>query len=103
MLLSIHVRAPRHISEVRIMNVLKKVVLLGLCSAASPSGAITSASAAGIDRVYGESSAAPIAAGVSVPAGYTTYYISGALPRPITPAANGQPADYGDMATQTRS
>jgi enamine deaminase RidA (YjgF/YER057c/UK114 family) len=38
-----------------------------------------------------------------VPPGYTTYYLSGALPTPVTPAANGQPAEYGDTATQTRS
>ena len=61
------------------------------------------ANAQGIDRVYGANAASPIAAGVSVPPGYTTYYISGALPTPVTPAANGQPANFGDMATQTRS
>ena len=61
------------------------------------------ASAAGIERVYGENPMSPIAAGVSVPPGYTTFFISGALPKPVTPAANGQPADFGDMATQTRS
>ena len=53
--------------------------------------------------VYGENPKAPIAAGVSVPPGYTTFYISGALPKPVKPAANGKPADFGDMATQTRS
>lgn len=36
-------------------------------------------------------------------AGHTTYYLSGALPSPIKPAANGQPAEYGDTAQQTRS
>jgi enamine deaminase RidA (YjgF/YER057c/UK114 family) len=61
------------------------------------------AQAAGIDRVYGENAMSPIAAGVSVPAGYTTYYVSGALPKAVTPAADGKPADYGDMAAQTRS
>ncbi len=61
------------------------------------------ASAAEIERVYGENAMSPIAAGVSVPPGYTTFYISGALPKAVTPAANGQPADFGDMAAQTRS
>jgi enamine deaminase RidA (YjgF/YER057c/UK114 family) len=61
------------------------------------------ASAAGIERIYGENPMSPIAAGVSVPAGYTTYYISGALPKAVTPAANGQPADFGDISVQTRS
>jgi enamine deaminase RidA (YjgF/YER057c/UK114 family) len=65
--------------------------------------AMASASAQGIQRVYGENPMSPIAAGVSVPPGYTTFYISGALPKVITPAANGQPADFGDTATQTRS
>jgi enamine deaminase RidA (YjgF/YER057c/UK114 family) len=83
------------------MKILKKAALLGSFATLLLTGA--AANAADIERVYGENAAAPIAAGVSVPPGYTTYYISGALPRPITPAANGQPADYGDMATQTRS
>jgi enamine deaminase RidA (YjgF/YER057c/UK114 family) len=61
------------------------------------------AGAAGIDRVYGENPMSPLAAGVTVPPGYTTYYVSGALPTAITPAANGQPADFGDMTAQTRS
>ncbi len=66
-------------------------------------GAVTAASAQGIQRIYGENAASPIAAAVSVPPGYTTFYISGALPKPVTPAANGQPANFGDTATQTRS
>jgi enamine deaminase RidA (YjgF/YER057c/UK114 family) len=61
------------------------------------------ASAADIERIYGENPMSPIAAGVSVPPGYTTFYISGALPKAVTPAANGMPAEFGDMATQTRS
>ena len=69
----------------------------GLAGAAFPS------SAQGIERVYGENPMSPIAAGVSVPPGYTTFYISGALPKVVTPAANGQPADFGDTAAQTRS
>jgi len=61
------------------------------------------ASAQGIDRVYGENPMSPIAAGVSVPPGYTTFYISGALPSPVTPASPGTPANYGDISQQTRS
>ena len=61
------------------------------------------ASAQPIDRVYGPNAMSPIAAGVTVPPGYTTFYVSGALPKPIKPAADGKPADFGDMATQTRS
>lgn len=63
----------------------------------------TAASAQDISRIYGPNAMPPIAQGVVVPPGYTTYYLSGALPSPIKPAANGQPAEYGDIATQTRS
>ncbi|HEY0265780.1 MAG TPA: Rid family hydrolase [Rhizomicrobium sp.] len=85
------------------MKNLKKTALLGSLAAALLCGAIANASAQSIQRIYGENAASPIAAGVSVPPGYTTFYISGALPKPVTPAANGQPADFGDTATQTRS
>jgi enamine deaminase RidA (YjgF/YER057c/UK114 family) len=61
------------------------------------------ASAADVERIYGENPMSPIAAGVSVPPGYTTFYISGALPKAVTPAANGMPADFGDISVQTRS
>jgi len=40
---------------------------------------------------------------VAVPPGYTRYFVSGALPTPITPAANGQPANWGDSTQQTQS
>jgi len=83
------------------MKSLKNTDILGSLAAALLIGG--SASAAEIERVYGPNAMSPIAAGVSVPAGYTTYYISGALPKAVTPAADGKPADYGDMATQTRS
>lgn len=85
------------------MKTIGKSALLGSLAAAFLCGAVASASAAGIERIYGENAMSPIAAGVSVPPGYTTYYISGALPKPVTPAANGQPASFGDTATQTRS
>lgn len=82
------------------MKNLKKSALLATLAGALLCG---QANAAGIERQYGENAMSPIAAAVSVPAGYTTYYISGALPTAVTPAANGQPASYGDTATQTRS
>lgn len=63
----------------------------------------TAASAQDIGRLYGPNPAPAIAQGTIVPPGYTTYYLSGALPSPIRPAANGQPAEYGDTASQTRS
>jgi enamine deaminase RidA (YjgF/YER057c/UK114 family) len=45
----------------------------------------------------------PLDAMVSVPPGYTTYYVSGVVPKAVTPGANGGPANYGDVAAQTRS
>ena len=63
----------------------------------------TAAQAQPIERIYGANAASPIAAAVTVPPGYTTYYISGALPAAITLAADGKPAVYGDMTQQTRS
>jgi enamine deaminase RidA (YjgF/YER057c/UK114 family) len=86
-----------------IMKSLQKTALVGSLVAALLCGGIAGASAADIERVYGENPMSPIAAGVSVPPGYTTFFISGALPKVVTPAANGMPADFGDMATQTRS
>ena len=61
------------------------------------------ASAAEIERLYGPNAMSPIASAVSVPPGYTTFYVSGALPSPVTPAADGKPADFGDITQQTRS
>jgi enamine deaminase RidA (YjgF/YER057c/UK114 family) len=44
----------------------------------------------------------PIAAAVTVPSGYDTVYVSGALPPVINKdAPKGSPAAYGDMETQT--
>jgi enamine deaminase RidA (YjgF/YER057c/UK114 family) len=85
------------------MKSLHKTALLGSLAAALLCSAMASASAAGIERVYGENAMSPIAAGVSVPPGYTTFYISGALPQPVTPPVAGQPMNFGDMAAQTRS
>ena len=90
------------------MKRLGKTALVGMFTTALLCAAAASASAADIVRTYGASPipggpAPAIAQGVSVPPGFTTYYVSGALPRPVTPAANGAPADFGDMATQTRS
>ncbi|MCP5412231.1 MAG: hypothetical protein H6924_08860 [Alphaproteobacteria bacterium] len=82
---------------------LSKTLLAAALTSLSLGMAATSASAADVERIYGPNSMVPIAQGVTVPPGYTTYYISGALPTPITPAADGKPADYGDITQQTRS
>jgi enamine deaminase RidA (YjgF/YER057c/UK114 family) len=46
----------------------------------------------------------PISAAVTVPAGFDTVYVSGALPSAINKdAPKGTPPEYGDMQTQTVS
>jgi enamine deaminase RidA (YjgF/YER057c/UK114 family) len=47
----------------------------------------------------------PFVAITSVPmgGGMTMYFVSGALPTPVTPPANGQPANWGDTTAQTKS
>ncbi|KLD75360.1 hypothetical protein FZ025_13075 [Xanthomonas hyacinthi] len=46
----------------------------------------------------------PISAAVEIPAGKTTVYLSGAVPRPIDPdAPKDSPAAYGDTKAQTVS
>jgi enamine deaminase RidA (YjgF/YER057c/UK114 family) len=78
----------------------KTIILATIASALLCASA---ASAQDITRLYGPNASPAIAQGTVVPPGYTTYYLSGALPSPIKPAANGQPAEYGDTAVQTRS
>lgn len=85
------------------MKTLCKTALLGSLAGAVLCGAASAALAQAIERIYGPNPAPAIAQATVVPPGYTTYYLSGALPSPITPAANGQPAVYGDTAQQTRS
>jgi len=45
----------------------------------------------------------PISSAVVVPPGSTTIYVSGITPKAVTPAANGAPADFGDIKAQTGS
>ena len=41
--------------------------------------------------------------GVPMGGGMTMYFVSGALPTPVTPPANGQPINWGDSTQQTES
>lgn len=82
---------------------LFKPVIAGALAAAGLCVLSGGASAADLKRFYMDNPAVAIAEGVVVPPGYTTYYISGALPKPIKPAEPGKPADYGDITQQTRS
>ena len=72
-------------------------------SAALLCGSAGGACAADIVRVPEASPMAPFVALAAVPPGYTTYYISGSVASPKTPAANGKPADWGDISYQTKS
>ena len=83
------------------MKSLKTIALLG--SLACTVLASAPASAQSVERIYPPSSGVAIASATGVPSGYITYYLSGALPTPITPGANGQPPVYGDTTAQVRS
>jgi len=85
------------------MKSLKKTVLLGSLASALLIGAVSAASAQMVERINPPIPGVSIASGTAVPSGYMTYYLSGALPTPVTPAANGKPAVFGDTAAQTRS
>jgi enamine deaminase RidA (YjgF/YER057c/UK114 family) len=82
------------------METTMKAFLAGVAMAA----VATTAQAAGLERLMGPNPASPLATAVSVPPGYTTYYISGALPAVADPTApKGSTESYGDITTQTRS
>jgi enamine deaminase RidA (YjgF/YER057c/UK114 family) len=80
-----------------------KRYFVGLAASAALCVIASSAGAADIMRVPEPSPTAPFAAVVAVPPGYTTYYVSGSVATPKTPAANGKPADWGDITYQTGS
>lgn len=61
------------------------------------------ANAQEIQRIGGAPNG-PFVSVTAVPTGgKTLYFVSGALPTPVTPAANGQPANWGDTTAQTKS
>ena len=79
------------------INSLKFTFLgMALCTFALP------ASAQPVTRLANPNPSAVIASAVTVPAGYTTYYISGIPGGPKDPSApEGSPARWGDTAQQT--
>jgi enamine deaminase RidA (YjgF/YER057c/UK114 family) len=79
------------------MKQWRVLAMLGLLAGSAP------ARARDVVRFPEAAASAPFAALVAVPPGYTTYYISGSIAAPKTPAANGKPADWGDIAYQTAS
>jgi enamine deaminase RidA (YjgF/YER057c/UK114 family) len=81
-----------------LMTRLKTLALLGLVGATCIGAP---AQAQDITRQLGAATA-PFSAIVAVPPGYTTYYISGMLASPLKPAAGTEPADWGDIAYDTK-
>ncbi len=74
-----------------------KFALLGIAlCAAMPAGAQT------VSRLPSANPASPIVSAVTVPPGYTTYYISGTPAGPMNPnIPDGQPGRWGDTTQQT--
>lgn len=79
------------------INSLKFAFLgMALCALALPATAQT------VSRLASPNPNSVIASAVTVPAGYTTYYISGIPGGPKDPSApEGSPARWGDTAQQT--
>jgi enamine deaminase RidA (YjgF/YER057c/UK114 family) len=93
----------RHPTKGPIMKSFSKTALLASLAGALLCGAAGTASAADIMRIAEERPNAPFVAIAAVPPGFTTYYISGSVAKPMTPAMNGKPANWGDTAYQTKS
>jgi enamine deaminase RidA (YjgF/YER057c/UK114 family) len=85
------------------MKALQTTALRGSFAAVLFGAAIAGANAADITRIPEDRPNAPFVALAAVPTGYTTYYISGSVAKPKTPAMNGKQADWGDTAYQTKS
>lgn len=82
------------------MTLARRLVL----AAAIAFTATTSAQAAEVERLTSTPPSQTLATAVTVPPGYTTYYISGALPPVADPAApKGSYESYGDITVQTRA
>ncbi|MCI2262732.1 MULTISPECIES: RidA family protein [Xanthomonas] len=81
-------------------RVVSRSLRVGLCAALWLPAL---AGAAEIVRHKIPNSDFPISAAVEIPAGKTTVYLSGAVPRPLDPAAKDAPASYGDTKAQTVS
>ena len=77
------------------MTIAKKLAFLGTALALCAFAAPANAAAAGVTRLAAPNPTAVIAAAVTVPPGYTTYYISG------TPAGPMSPGKWGDTTQQT--
>ncbi len=86
------------------MNTRKKLSFYGPVLALALLATAGGAAAQDIGRLGGGNPRSPIAQAVTVPAGYTTYYISGTPAGPADPGAPpGSPQRMGDTHAQTVS
>ena len=85
------------------MKAIPRTALLGSIAAVLLACATAQVNAADVMRYPVDRPDAPFVAMAAVPPGLTTYYISGTTSGPKTPAMNGQPADWGDTAYQTKA
>ena len=77
---------------------------LAIATTVALCGLATVANAQEISRIGGAPGGPFVAiTGVPMGGGMTMYFVSGALPTPVTPPANGQPANWGDTTAQTKS
>ena len=80
-----------------------KFTTLALAASVALVGFAGAASAQEIQRIGGNPGG-PFVSVTAVPTGgKTLYFVSGALPTPVTPPAAGQPANWGDTTAQTKS
>jgi enamine deaminase RidA (YjgF/YER057c/UK114 family) len=88
--------------EQSIMNAVQKFLIYGSVAAFACLGFVSAAVAQDVSRLAGGNANSPISQAVTVPPGYTTYYISGT---PAGPADRNAPVGSvqrnGDTATQT--
>jgi len=73
-------------------------------SALALAGFATAANAQEIQRIGGAPGGPFVSVtGVPMGGGMTMYFVSGALPTPVTPPVAGQPVNWGDATQQTQS
>jgi enamine deaminase RidA (YjgF/YER057c/UK114 family) len=77
--------------------------LLNMATGTALCALAMAANAADVTRLNEPATGAPFAEAVTVPPGYTTYYVSGSVAAPMKPAASGKPAVWGDIGYQTKS
>ena len=78
---------------------LKALLFAGIITTTATTSGLC---AADLKRLEAEGDA-PYAEAVSVPPGYTTYYVSGQIATPQKPASGTKPAAWGDIGYQTKS